>query len=97
MVASMASAILMAADERVVTSRCWIGLHEVSGAVQGSLTVQEDTTKFYKQLQDQVVDLYTERSNITKRTLSSRWKRKDVYVSSAEALKMGLVDKIEEV
>lgn len=96
LVASMAAVILMAADERVMTGRCWLGLHEVSSVVQGSLSIQEDGVKFAKSLQAQITALFCERSTLTSRKLENMWQRKDVYVGSAEALKLGLVDRVEE-
>ncbi len=95
MVASMAGAILMAADERVLTKHCYLGVHEVSSRVEGSLSIQEDGIKFAKALQEQVVTLLCDRSTLTPRKLANMWARKDVYLNAAESLKLGLIDRIE--
>ncbi len=97
LVASMAGVILQAADERVITPHCWLGIHEVSSVVQGSVTVQDDQISFTKGLQGHVVELLTEKSNMTKRQLEARWKRRDLYMNAAEALKHGFVDRIEDL
>lgn len=96
-VASMASAILMAASERVLTPHAWLGLHEVQSVIQGSLTHQEDGIQFAKGLQDQIVTLLCERSTLTPAKLKHRWSRKDVFIGATEALKLGLIDRIEAV
>ena len=97
MVASMAGAVLMAADIRVLTPRTYLGMHEVSSVVAGSVSSQEDGVKFAKRLQDEIVSLICERSTLTPRKLKAMWERRDVYVNAQEALKLGLIDRIEEL
>lgn len=95
MVASMAGVILQAADERVLTKRAFIGIHEVSTVVEGSITVAEDSMKFAKELQDKLVDLLCDRSEFTPTKLKNIWRRKDTQFSAEAALKHGLIDRIE--
>jgi ATP-dependent protease ClpP protease subunit len=87
----------MAADERVLTPRCHIGLHEVSSTLAGTLSIQEDGVRFAKSLQDKIVELLCERSTLTPTKLKNMWSRKDVWIDAKEALKMGLIDRIEEL
>ena len=96
LVASMAASVLMAADERVMTPRCYLGLHEVSAMVQGTISVQEDGLKFSKELQEKIVDLLCEKSALTPRKLKNMWERKDVYIGAADALKLKLIDRVED-
>jgi ATP-dependent protease ClpP protease subunit len=50
--------------------------------------------KFAKALQARAIEMLTEKSNFTSRTLQNAWARKDVHMSAAEALKHGLVDRV---
>lgn len=100
MVASMAGALLQAADERVLTSRAYFGMHEVSSYIGGggmsSTTMAEDQLKFTKQLQAQVERMLTARSTLTPAKLKSMWKRKDIWCDADKALTLGLIDRIED-
>jgi ATP-dependent protease ClpP protease subunit len=69
--ASMAGIILQAASERVLTRHAWLGMHEISSVIQGSITVAEDTMKFSKALQAQAVALLCERSPCGRGRMSS--------------------------
>ena len=95
--ASMAGIILMAADDRVMTPRASLGMHEVSYGMYGNSSQQEDQLKFSKELEKRGVELLCARSVLTPAKLKSMWKRKDVWVDAAKALDMGLIDRIEEV
>lgn len=100
MVASMAGALLQAGDERVLTSRAYFGMHEVSSYIGGgsmtSTTMAEDQLKFTKQLQAQVERMLTSRSSLTPAKLKSMWKRKDIWCDADKALALGLIDRIED-
>ncbi len=93
--ASMAGVILQCADERVLTKRAYLSIHEVSSVVQGSLTDNEDNIRFTKQLQRNLEEILCERSELTIPRLKSMWRRKDVNLSAFDALKLGLIDRIE--
>lgn len=95
--ASMAGVILMAADERVMTPRASLGMHEVSYGMYGNTSQQEDNLKFTKELEKRCVELLCSRSKLTPARLKSMWKRKDVWVDASKALELGLADRIEEV
>lgn len=100
MVASMAGALLQAADERVLTSRSYFGMHEVSSYIGGggmtSTTMAEDQIKFTKQLQARVEKMLTDRSKLTAAKLKTMWKRKDIWCDANKALELELIDRIED-
>jgi ATP-dependent Clp protease protease subunit len=96
MVASMAGVLLQVADERVLTKHAYFGMHEVSSYVGSANTSQaEDALKFTKELQSRLVDLLCAKSTLTKQKLTRIWKRKDIWANAEEALKLGLIDRIE--
>jgi ATP-dependent protease ClpP protease subunit len=95
--ASMAGVILMAADERVMTPRASLGMHEVSYGMYGNTSQQEDNLRFTKELEKRCVELLCARSKLTPARLKSMWKRKDVWVDASKALELNLIDRIEEV
>lgn len=98
LVASMATVLLQAGDERVLDSRAKMMLHEGSITLSsGSLTSgeQEDLRSFSKLLTDDITNILTERSTLTKRQLQNRWSRRDWYITADEALKLGFVDRVE--
>lgn len=94
-VASMAGIILQCATERVLTDRAWFHMHEVSNMVAGTITAQEDNIKLSKALQGRAIELLCARSTLTPTKLKAMWARKDVYIDAKEALKLGLIDRIE--
>lgn len=94
-VASMAGIIMQAADERVLTPRAWFHAHELSSMVAGSITSQEDNLKLVKAMQAQAAELLCSKSNLTPAKLKSLWTRKEAYMGADEALKLGLIDRIE--
>ena len=96
MVASMAGVLLQVADDRVLTKHAYFGMHEVSSYVGSANTSQaEDALKFTKELQGRLVDLLCAKSTLTKAKLTRIWKRKDIWANADEALKLGLIDRIE--
>ena len=92
--ASMASVILQAADERIMTPRAWIGLHEIQSVAAGGMSVAFDRLKWAERLQDQAVELYVAKSKLTRDDIQEMWQRKDVMLNAEEALAHGLIDGI---
>lgn len=98
LVASMASVLLMAGDERILDKRAKLLIHEGSATMRGGEMTQgemEDMQFFSKMLRDDILDIYVDRSNMTKRQIEAKWKRRDWVLSADEALKYGFVDKVE--
>lgn len=99
LVASMATVLLQAGDERVLDSRAKMMLHEGSISLSGGVSLtageREDLESFSKLLMNDITEILTERSTLTKRQLQAKWRRKDWYVTASEALKLGFVDRVE--
>lgn len=95
MQASMGGVLLQAGTERIMTPRSWMMMHEVQGIVAGALSEMEDDMKQNRRLQDQALDILSERSNLTKAAIKKKWIRKDWWLSAEECLKSGFIDRIE--
>lgn len=95
MIASMATILLQAGDERVLDANSWFMVHEVSAKSAGSMSEMEDQAAFIKRLNDRIYDILSERSTLTKRQIINRSKRKDDWMSAAEAVELGFADRVE--
>lgn len=93
--ASMGGIILQAADHRVLGRYAWMLIHEISSGAVGKASEMEDELKLVKRLQEQAIEILAERSTLTERQIVTRWKRKDWWLDSAEALKLGFCDVVE--
>lgn len=98
-VASMASVLLQAGDERVMDARAKLMLHEGSIQLSGSVNLtsgeREDIETFTRLVTKDIVSILTERSKLTPARLNSKWRRKDWYLTAQEALDLGFVDRVE--
>lgn len=96
MAASMGGILLQAADVRVCGPEAYILIHKVSTMTGGSLDDIEDEVAFLKMMTSRVENLFVNRSGgkLSKRMLRQKWARKDWWLSSADALKFGVVDSI---
>lgn len=92
--ASMAGILLQAGDVRVMGKEAWLMIHEASFGAQGKTGEVEDTVEWIKKVQERVLDIFASRSSMTKAQIKSKWLRKDWWISSDEALKLGLIDEI---
>lgn len=95
MAASMGGVLLQAGEKRIMSPHAYMLCHEVSTGAIGSLSELEDEVTFSKRLQDRLLDILAERSKLTKRQISRKWKRKDWWMSAQEALEFGFVDSVE--
>jgi ATP-dependent Clp endopeptidase proteolytic subunit ClpP len=99
LVASMASVLLQAGDERVMDERAKLMIHEgsihTSGESRMSRGDREDMEQFMAMLDKDLVTILAERSTLSERQLRNRWKRKDWWLTAEEALKLGFVDRVE--
>lgn len=95
--ASMAAVLLQAGDERIMDKRAKILIHEGSATLQGTFSVgeQEDFREFSDMLKEELLDILAERSTLSKRAIKTKWRRKDWYLGSDEALRLGFVDRVE--
>lgn len=94
MAASMAGILLQAGTKRIIGKEAWLMIHEVSFGAGGKIGEVEDTTEWVKAVQRRVLAIFAERSNLTVKQLDARWKRKDWWIDSDEAMKLGLVDEV---
>ncbi len=94
MAASMGGILLQAGDVRVASRNSVILIHEVATGASGKMTDLEDEVEFAKSLQKKLVSILAERSTMTAKQIENRWKRRDWWLSSDEALKLGFVDAI---
>ena len=95
MAASMAGILLQAGDERVMGKEAWVLLHEASFGAVGKIGEVEDTVEWVKKVQRRILNIFAERSTLSKSQIERRWKRKDWWLSSDDCLKLGFVDKVE--
>jgi ATP-dependent Clp endopeptidase proteolytic subunit ClpP len=97
MVASMASVLLQAGDERVLDKRAKLLIHEGSNTLRGDYNAgeMEDIQFFNKLVTNDLLDIYVERSNMTRKQIETKWKRRDWVMTADEALKYGFVDRVE--
>lgn len=94
MAASMAGILLQAGDVRIMGRQSWLMIHEASFGAGGKIGEVEDTVEWVKKVQERILDIFAERSNLTKQKLRNNWKRKDWWLSSDEALELGFIDEI---
>lgn len=94
--ASMGAILMQAGDTRVMTPNAFMMVHEISGQNEGTIAEMKDTLAIVSRFQDKALNILTQRSNMTKRTLSTKWKKTDWYMDASEALKLGFIDEIEE-
>lgn len=94
--ASMGGILLQAGDVRICGPESYILIHEISTGAVGKIGELEDEVEFVKLIQKRVNDLFVARSNgkITASKLRSMYRRKDFWLDSVSALKLGIVDEI---
>jgi ATP-dependent Clp endopeptidase proteolytic subunit ClpP len=102
--ASMAGILLQAGDERVMGRQSWLMIHEASFGAGGKIGEVEDTVEWVKRVCGRIVDIFVERcqnaetadprKRLTKARFIAGWRRKDWWITSEEALAMGLIDAI---
>jgi ATP-dependent Clp protease protease subunit len=93
MAASMAGILLQAGDTRVMGKESWLLIHEASLMVAGSFGEIEDRMEWIGRIQDRIVDTFLVRAKgLTRKQFITKWKRKDWWLSSEEALKYGFID-----
>lgn len=99
--ASMAGILLQAGDKRVMGRESYILVHEVSFGAGGKIGEVEDEVAFVKKIQNRVLDIFADRSKssgaekpLTKAAIARKWRRKDWWLDSTEALKHGFVDEV---
>lgn len=92
--ASMGGILLQAGDVRKMGKEAYILIHEVQAAAMGTMGEIEDEIEFLRKMQQRILRIFADRSNLTVGQLKRRWTRKNWWLDSDEALKLGVVDEI---
>lgn len=92
--ASMAGILLQAGDVRMMGPESYMLVHEVAAQAIGKIGEMEDEMKFLRLIQSRIIDIFADRSKLSKREFEKRWKRSDWWLDSKEALEVGFIDKI---
>jgi ATP-dependent Clp endopeptidase proteolytic subunit ClpP len=103
--ASMGGILLQAGTKRSMGRESYILIHEVSHWAMGKVGEIEDEMKFLRLVSDRVAKIFVERAReaghngtashpITMAGLKRGWDRKDWWLDSAEAIKLGIVDEL---
>jgi ATP-dependent Clp endopeptidase proteolytic subunit ClpP len=101
--ASMAAVLLQAGTVRVAAKQSWILLHEASMGAIGKLADVEDRVEWIRRICDRFLDIFSERASQAtgkdkarvKAYIKKNWSRKDFWLASDEALKLGIVDVVQ--
>jgi ATP-dependent protease ClpP protease subunit len=94
MAASMAGILLQAGDVRWVGGQAWVMIHRAAFGAFGKTYEVEDEVDFVKRIEERILDIFTNRSKLTKQKIKKNWDRKDWWISPDEALELSLVDEI---
>ena len=94
MAASMAGILLQAGDTRVVGSESVLLVHEISFGAGGKIGEVEDEVAFAKMLTQRVLRIFAARTKMSAAQIDRKWKRKDWWLDSDEALRLGFCDEI---
>ena len=94
MIASMAAVILQAGDKRVMGANAMMLLHEGSLGAIGNFGQVQDRVKLMELMHDRILDLFAERSTMSKAAIKKQWARTDWWCNSDTCLKHGFVDEL---
>lgn len=94
--ASMAAVVLQAGKTRVMGRQSWLLLHESSfeGEIKTSLGEMEDTMGWVKDMEKRIQQIFKRHSPLDEKEIAKRMARKQWWVPSDEALKLGFVDEV---
>lgn len=96
---SAATFILAAGDERIIGSRSWVMIHELSDMLpEGKLKTLKNEIKHNQQLHDQMIDMYVEfsKGKTRRSTFKKLAEERDSYLNAQQVMKLGLIEKILE-
>ena len=98
-VSSAACAIVVqAGDKRISFPNTRFMLHEIGRMLGGGgaerKSESEDVAKELKRVQDMIINLLCNRSNLTPKKFRTAIARKNLYMTATEALEWGLIDRI---
>jgi len=96
MAASMGGILLQVGNKRAMAAESLLLIHEGSTWTAGKPGEIEDDMERMRKWQDRIVDIFVKRSGgkITASKFKAGWKRKDWWLTSDEALALGLIDEV---
>lgn len=97
MAASMAGILVQAGTKRYLTRECWLLIHRAAFLAAGKTYEIEDRVDLIKRIEDRIIKIFTDRSELTSRKIRRNWERKDWWLSSDECVTMGLIDEVRGV
>lgn len=96
---SMAVPILQAADHRIITPYSWLLVHEGKFYFDDPMTMKGSDMDQFKTIMNQyeskILDIVSAKATKPKSFFSRKWRNKEWMIDAEEALKLGLVDRIE--
>ena len=95
MAASMAGILLQAGEHRWIGHQAWMMIHRAAFGVIGKTFIIEDEVAWIKRIESRILDIFVKRSNLSRLKIKRNWDRKDWWISSDEALELGLVDEVK--
>ena len=94
-VASMASVVMLACNERIAGKNTSFLIHSISSTEYGKLMDLVDSVKEIERLTNILHKIYIENTNLTEDVLEDIDKlKKDRWIDPTEALKLGLITKV---
>lgn len=94
MAASMAGILLQAGTTRVMGKEAYLLIHEVAAGAIGKIGEIKDEVELLDLMTERVARIFAKRSTLSARQVKNRMRRKDWWLDSDEALKLGLIDEI---
>lgn len=95
LVASMATILLQAGEERVADANVSILVHEIAGATGGKISGIRDEARAMERLNQRLLGILAERSTLTAEEIKERADYREWWLDAEEALELGFVDRIE--
>lgn len=96
MAASMAGILLQMGDHRWVGREGWVMIHRAAFGAQGKTFEVEDEVEWVRRVEQRIVSIFVNRSGgrLTATKIKRNWDRKDWWLTSEEALELGVVDEV---
>jgi ATP-dependent Clp endopeptidase proteolytic subunit ClpP len=94
MAASMAGVLLQSGGHRWMGHQAWMMIHRAAFGAIGKTFEIEDEVAWIKRIEGRILEIFESRSTLTKLKIKRNWDRKDWWISSDEALDLGLIDEV---
>lgn len=96
MAASMAGILLQMGDHRWVGQEGWVMIHRAAFGASGKTFEVEDEVTWVKRVEKRILSIFVNRSGglLSAEKIRRNWDRKDWWLSSDEALALGVVDEV---